>query len=373
MRRYEALDALRGVAALIVLFHHCWASQPYQFFDTKILGSDSWGNLNFWLHYTPIKILVGGRPPVILFFVLSGFVLTLALRPGKWGYAEFAAKRLCRIYVPFFVAICIAIGLYIAVEPKLVPEMSEWFNHSWSIPLSPELMLGHFLMLGKDSYITLNNPMWSLVHELRISMLFPVLAILCLRWPRTTLIVTLVIYGASMFILPDVPRDTILRSLVETPQYFLMFAVGSIMAHHRAALSDWIARQPNILVVPAWFVCLALLMAPGTRIGLSTLSFTLGAAGLIALAISPQGSFLTAGPLKWLGKVSFSLYLTHLLVLLTVFHLLHDRLPILVLVLIVIPTSLVVAEVFYRLVEQPSMQLSRKIRLRDTAATEVAN
>lgn len=370
MRRYETLDSLRGVAALIVVFHHCWMTASPSYWEASFLGIPLLGSWNLWLHQTPLKLFVGGRPPVILFFVLSGFVLTLALRPGKGSYLEFALRRLCRIYVPFFVAICAAIGLYMAIRPSNVLGLSEWFNHSWSLPLSPALVTGHFLMIGRDSYITLDNPMWSLVHELRISMIFPILALFCVRWPRLTLLGTLVIYGLSVSVLPLVAPDTVARSLAETPQYLLMFAVGSVMANHRVELGAWIARQPNSLVLAAWLGCLVLLMAPGTRIALSTLCFTAGAAGLIALAISPKASLLTAAPLKWLGKVSFSLYLTHLLVLLSVFHLLNEQLPFWVLLLVVISFSLIFAEIFYLLVEKPSMRLGRKIVFRETAQLE---
>lgn len=363
MRRYENLDSLRGAAALVVVFHHCWTTVKAGYWSSGFLGIPHLGSWDFWLHKTPLKILVGGKPPVILFFVLSGFVLTLALRPGRMGYLEFALKRLCRIYVPFFVAICLAIGLYLMIRPRAVDGLSDWFNQSWSLPLSPELIVGHFLMLGRESYMTLDNPMWSLVHELRISVIFPLLAFFSLGWPRLTLGVCLVIYGASVAALPLIAPDTVTRSLAETPQYLLMFAVGVTLAKYRAQIGDWIGGRSRLLVAGMWLTSLVLLMAPVSKIALSTLGFTLGAAGLIALAISPRAKVLSAGPLRWLGKVSFSLYLTHLLVLLSVFHLLNGKLPAAYLFLIVIAASLLIAEVFHNLVERPSMKLGRKIML----------
>jgi len=59
VQRFAQLDALRGVAAMIVVIHHIWAEyslKPLQIF--------------------PSQILVAGYSCVCLFFILSGFVLT---------------------------------------------------------------------------------------------------------------------------------------------------------------------------------------------------------------------------------------------------------------------------------------------------------
>lgn len=90
--RYPALDALRGVASFMVLTHHCVLAG-------LIPISPGWGLV--LSRYTPLHLLVNGRAPVILFFVLSGFVLSLSLEGARFFYAQFAARRLCRIYLPF--------------------------------------------------------------------------------------------------------------------------------------------------------------------------------------------------------------------------------------------------------------------------------
>ena len=59
-----------------------------------------------WLYATPLRLLVSGPAAVLLFFVLSGFVLTLSLKSEKRpNYPAFAVSRFARIWLPFAVAI----------------------------------------------------------------------------------------------------------------------------------------------------------------------------------------------------------------------------------------------------------------------------
>jgi peptidoglycan/LPS O-acetylase OafA/YrhL len=88
-----------------------------------------------------------------------------------------------------------------------------------------------------------------------------------------------------------------------------------------------------------------------------------GAAVLVLVVItwSPAGLLLKTRPIQWLGRISFSLYLTHLPVVWTVAHLQH-RQSWEAQGLIAIPLSLAIAELFTRLVEHPAHRLSQIIR-----------
>jgi peptidoglycan/LPS O-acetylase OafA/YrhL len=94
-KRLIELDALRGIAAFIVVLHHAWLSLP---------NRPEW--LQWLLETTPLRPIAMGRQAVLFFFVLSGFVLTRALasqeslRPGSVlsvpGGASYAAQRAVR-------------------------------------------------------------------------------------------------------------------------------------------------------------------------------------------------------------------------------------------------------------------------------------
>ena len=67
---------------------------------------------------------------------------------------------------------------------------------------------------------------------------------------------------------------------------------------------------------------------------------------------------------QWLGRVSYSLYLTHTVVLLSLVHALHGIVGHEWIVLAVLPLSLVVAGLYWRAVENPSMKLGRYLARR---------
>ena len=81
--RLTELDALRGIAALLVLAHHALQLLP-RVDHPDIPGV---GFLRYTLtELTPLRILETGRGAVLFFFVLSGYVLTRALlRNGSPG------------------------------------------------------------------------------------------------------------------------------------------------------------------------------------------------------------------------------------------------------------------------------------------------
>ena len=84
-RHYPQLDALRGIAALMVVINHF------------VLVGPLW-----WVTKSPLRVLALGHEAVILFFVISGFVLTLQLTSDRRvTYRDYVVKRICRIYLPY--------------------------------------------------------------------------------------------------------------------------------------------------------------------------------------------------------------------------------------------------------------------------------
>src|ERR1022692_2357744 len=93
--RFRVLDALRGLAALVVVVHHVMLSLP-----DGIRGQ---------LGFIEVASGMGGRFAVMLFFVLSGFVLALPYFAGtSLPYGRYIVRRFCRLYLPFAFAVLIA-------------------------------------------------------------------------------------------------------------------------------------------------------------------------------------------------------------------------------------------------------------------------
>ena len=94
--------------------------------------------------------------------------------------------------------------------------------------------------------------------------------------------------------------------------------------------------------------------------------YDLGAAMLIVLAIeSPGLRALLEEPIpQWLGRISYSIYLVHLPLMLVVVPLLIGRLPFGFVVAIVMASALTAATLMQILVEAPAIKLGRRLTRR---------
>jgi peptidoglycan/LPS O-acetylase OafA/YrhL len=347
--RIEALDSLRGLAALVVLLGHCLAVSG--------VAGDGW---DFWLKYTPARLLTEGRFAVILFFCLSGFVLARPfLADERPSYSRYVAKRICRIYPPYLAAIAVSAVLYWVVAPQPIPALGHWFNSSWNLPLTFRLLASHALMVGTLPSASLDNASWSLVHEMRISLVLPLLAWAVRRASLTSAGAALVIYAVSHYLGKQLGlRDFYYgqdfgSSLVASAHFAPFFVFGALAAKHVNQIDAQLSRTPRWLLA---LLAAAMIWAAACHSDLAN-----GAAAVVLIAVSHQWAWLLRAPLLWLGKVSYSLYLIHLPVLFAAMHLSYGLLDPLAAVALTIAISLGAAEIMYRLVEAPSLRLSRNI------------
>jgi peptidoglycan/LPS O-acetylase OafA/YrhL len=93
----------------------------------------------------------------------------------------------------------------------------------------------------------------------------------------------------------------------------------------------------------------------------ATYSTMLGATWLIIVGLCSQRArdFLNGTVVQFLGKISYSLYLVHGVVLLSLINLLYPRLPFGSIVMIALPGVVIVSTALNRFIEQPSIALSR--------------
>src|SRR5919112_3390411 len=117
--RLSELDALRGIAAFLVLVQHArvMGLDPRPF-DNPLLEQGA----HMLMHFSPVRVLEFGRAAVLFFFVLSGYVLTRALlRGGSPGLPAFAAQRSVRLLLPVAASVLLSAGLYALVaDPALL-------------------------------------------------------------------------------------------------------------------------------------------------------------------------------------------------------------------------------------------------------------
>jgi peptidoglycan/LPS O-acetylase OafA/YrhL len=358
--RIKSLDGIRGLAAFVVMLSHLADTAP-AFFQPH----PPFTSIEFWtspfavLKYTPLRILVAGRAAVLIFFVLSGFVLYLSVRQGN-SYGSYLTRRATRIYLPFAFSIFFAAILYTIADPKVVASLSDWVNfQNWTDAPTLAYLASNLLMSGVPEFPTLNSPSWSLVHEMRISIIFPLLVILLgYHYWGTIAVATIVSASALAFPFADPIAYTIELSI----GYVCFFVAGAALAMRAREVVGTIKSLPNWLVMLLWLLAGTLLISP-MNYNLNSLAPGLGAVLLISLCISSQiaSRFLESGIAMWLGRISYSLYLIHVPIILAVLHLGAGQLPLPVLWMIAVGISLPLAEICNRTIEQPAIRLGRKL------------
>ena len=121
--RYEELDSLRGAAAMMVVLNH--------FF----LATYSTGRSEDLVRFLADP-LQNGPAAVVLFFLLSGFVLSIPVwREKPQSYRAFLTRRVCRIYVPYLFALALSVAGCALFANHPVYGLSEWFYKTWTGPV----------------------------------------------------------------------------------------------------------------------------------------------------------------------------------------------------------------------------------------------
>jgi len=358
--RLEALDALRGLAALTVVLNHSlhvfpgFALRPW--WGSTQAGA---GLAVYLVNHTPLGVLVDGNAAVQLFFVLSGLVLArLVLAPRPPAYRVFALKRVLRLYPPYVVAVAVAwigqaaFGAHVAVGP------TQWVTDEWREHLSLSTAAAYALML--PWHTGLDGPVWSLGHEMRVSLLLPLLLLPARIWGLWGAVaLSLVCLGVGSFTvehlqISDWSEVTVM--LAKTALYAGLFGLGAILQ----LVSPWLVR-PVPPVVPVVTVLTGLMVI---WLNWHAAPCGVGAALVIAAAVMPgpvRSGLLRPVP-RFLGRISYSLYLVHVPLILAVLSLTRGLLPDGMVMPLVPVMAIAVAALFYRLVEAPSHRWARAVR-----------
>lgn len=370
--RFSDLDALRGLAALVVVFHH-FASA----FNLTRLGRAIVLGL--------LRPLTAGHEAVTLFFVLSGFVLSLPTWRGKaLDYGSYLIRRICRIYLPYVFALLVAVA-GASVFHGSHAHLSDWFLLTWTQAPTWPLTLQHLFFIGDYNSSEYNTAFWSLVFEMRISLIFPFVCMLLARLSTTAGVALALGCSALTYILSLVlPAGAASPSrLFETPHYLAFFILGALLARHieqaRAPGAESKLTLRSVAAILLFFFAFMVVVHDSNsllRLQVGEWLCGLGAVELVYLGATHRAiQNVLAG--RWavsLGRISYSLYLLHGTILFVLLNTLYGRVPVWVLFLIFVAISLVVATIAYRLVEQPSIRFGRWLtgRKQPAAAPQTA-
>ena len=369
MKRLTPIEGLRGYLAIWVLFSHVFLSTGY---------ADNFGHL--------IGFLTNGPLAVKCFMIISGFVIFLLLDVKQESYKKFIIRRFLRIYPAYLLLFLISIPCSILWE-KVFIHMHDlgWFSPVWVKIFNGDInslwshaqfhIPAHLLLLQglvpesllPGSPTAFLEPAWSLSLEWQFYLIAPLAF-----WLLTSKKISrrLLAFAACLLTLLLVRRFEIMPAalpfqieyfFIGATCYFLYRFLTSIEIH-----SDWIFPSACLIVA-------AIFRATGKNIEL--FPFILWAI-FFALLLEPTTSLscrvfmpLFSNPISvWLGQISFSIYLSHAIVIIVVKWCLLTLLPnatqmqhlLLLAPLTLIFTVLVSAGLYYA-VEAPFIRLGAKI------------
>lgn len=357
---------------MIVVFYHAILTIPGSFEDRLALRVHGFDEKFAWLYLTPLRLFVSGPAAVYLFFVLSGFVLTLSLGAGgRETYSTFMLKRIVRIWLPFAIAVLISAILAEFFSPIALSGTSAWMYQTWSGTVSLPMVLRHLAMLGTD--ITLDNPMWSLIHEMRVSFIFPFLVFAAVKRPAFLSIGVSATFALSIVLQTNHNLSPFTLSYVTTLCYLPLFLFGIMLALHRTVIFRFFEDLSPRFRIILWVLALAglsyspVVTSTVERLNDSILLLINGFAATAIVSLAVTGNkirhFLEKRVLLWLGKISYSLYLLHVVVFAVLLRF-FAGMPLPMLLPPVIGVALIVAAVFQRFVEQPAAVVGRVIASR---------
>ncbi len=376
-RRFHELDAVRGIASLIVVFQHFAElfAAPISAGLATSLRHGRWGGEQFvtLLKISPFGVIIRGSSAVATFFVLSGFVLALPFlsTKGPVSWPGFVLKRIVRLYLPFLGGFVLCVLGYSVFSRHGIGGLNAWFNSSWNSPLEFQDVLSHAFLINHIDYSKYNKAFWTLAYEMQMSLIFPALfwlsSKLTSRW-LAVLSFLLMLMGAT-----HLPHTTVHNTFLAVVGMFLL---GIGLARNRSYLADRWGHLPrgtaSILTIAA---LLSYNYAPSlgrlsSRIGITAALLGLTSAVVVVMALTDRrwSEFLGSASCQFLGRISYSLYLSHLTVLYILIYASYEQMysrlgsffwPSLFVAYIVM--SLLFAWIFFHAIERPCTLLSQRV------------
>lgn len=335
--RLNTLQALRGVAALFVVVTHSF----------QMINMNG-GSSVFEERYGFLETL--GGLGVEIFFGLSGFIMAYNFAERVYkrgGTRDFLIRRAFRILplywfytsvivifviLPFTLTKAFFDPLYIGASYLFIPLQNPW----------------------NGSYHPLLDQGWTLVYELYFYFLFALL----LRFDILKGIVALFIFFTlSVLVGQIIDSDSIYVKILTNP-LLIDFSIGAVLGYvfgKNITLKSWILWTAAAISLGVIIIHISGVVFWGSWLG-----FGVSAAILLFSLVSLERRGLVKYPtfmVRW-GDVSYSLYLSHSIITLTVGGLLRRKLffdllhPLAIIGFVVI-TALILANLSYFLLEKP--------------------
>ncbi len=281
------LDGLRGLAILAVILYHC---------NPRLKGT--------WIYYATLW----GWAGVIIFFVLSGFLITsilLTTRDKPHYFHNFHARRILRIW-PVYALVLIVV--YLEAPWFIGPPVWQ------AIRTAP--WLAYIFFVQNLFHLTLPpalGPTWALAIEEQYYFVWaPLVRFLRRPW-MLALVLAAALVASPLLRRANLPWITPTHTLIHLDG----LAWGSLLALalHTLPLTRrvWLWMGLGGLVAGIWATAT---IAGGTAFLDSALAVAFAGAMLATITSSgarnPLCAALRSGPLAFYGRISYGLYMIHI-------------------------------------------------------------
>lgn len=324
--KLKYLEGIRGLAAIIVVLHHfSLAFYPALNFGNLNQIHFSDGNLEMWIARSPLNILYNGGFAVSIFFILSGFVLsnTYNQTHNFKVVIQYAIKRYFRLLVPVGVSIIVAfifmkMNFMHNTNLGTITKTNDWLSGAFTnqegyFAVVKNIFIDVFFF--KDN--SFNAVLWTMTYELLGSFLLFVFL----------LIIHSLKYKVSLYI------ALVLLLLYTNNNFYAAFILGALL--NKYMFQKQSSNMP--LLIPNWVLVVFLIISiffcsypfcndiEHTPYKFITFSFlkndefyhVIGAFILMFVILHSLWikTFLSKNVFTFIGKISFSFYLLHFIIL----------------------------------------------------------
>ncbi len=336
---------MRGVAALWVVLFHYTVMRATAENDPWIAAIDSFPALG--------AVIRNGYLGVDLFFLITGFLLTLPwLRARHEGRPapsarDFYVRRIRRIVPAYYVQLFFLFFVFLPLLRGLAYWRQDFFFLSFN--LAAHLSFLHYTTPATSASLGINGVLWTLALEAQYYVLLPLIAGVFVRapWRMTAALVAtaaawrwMSAHDLEILVRPamaiasrwSVPEAAIRHFLAtQLPGYLGHFALGILAGWAWLASRKWPASRTRDaaltgLGLAALVAFLALYAVPVAAFGeltwlVSAVLLAVAMTGVVTGSARFASLVLANPPIAFAGRVSYSVYLYHLPLVVLLNHL----------------------------------------------------
>lgn len=270
------------------------------------------------LCHLEVSWLPGGFVGVDIFLVLSGFLITRLIageieQTGRFRFGNFYVRRIRRLYPALVTTVIVAwIGSFLLLSPGQM----DGFAQSAIAALFSYSNVLFYMQADYFDALATSKPLlhtWSLSVEEQFYLLWPLTLMIAHRaFGRRGMLIALAVIGvASLALAQYWLTANRTAAFYMLPARAIELGLGGLLVFLPPLRNRWLLNAATLVGVVAMLVPMVLYTEATPFPGLPAMLPCLGAALFIAGSRSAAAAPFRLGPVAWVGRISYSLYLVH--------------------------------------------------------------